>query len=287
MTAHLLPTSSLEVAIAQLNSQNNLTHNLEIIANLAFNAAQRHVQVLALPEGCLYMGDVEQKRALAEPIPFLKTQPTQGLGLTHLSRIAREHKIWVFAGGIALQSNDSMRPFNAHVVFNSQGEIQAIYNKIHLFDVDLPDGTSHRESESSWPGELSSNTTIVSIDGWNLGLAICYDLRFPELFRKYTEAGAHVLLVPSAFTVHTGKDHWHVLLRARAIENQCYVLAPAQWGRHSAHRLTYGKSIIIDPWGDGIAQVSDGVGLAYATLDPKRILDIRTQLPSLRHRRVF
>jgi predicted amidohydrolase len=272
----------LEIAIAQLNSQDDVDANLATIARLAERAAG--AKVFALPEGCAVLGAVENKRASAEPVPTVGQRP-DGKILGTLSRLAREHAFHLFAGGVALSSGDRERPWNAHVVFAPGGEVVAIYRKIHLFDVDLADGTSHKESDSSACGDPSTDVVTVDVDGFRFGLAICYDLRFPELFRKHVEAGAHALLVPSAFTVPTGKDHWHVLLRARAIESQCYVLAPAQWGRHPGSRLTYGKSLIADPWGDVIAQVSDGVGIARATIDPRRLADVRAQLPSLRHRR--
>ena len=276
------PREAVEVAVLQLNAQDDVDANLETIASLAKRARTR---VLALPEGCAIMAEADKKRASAEPVPKTGAPPEAGKDLCALSGIAREHDAYVFAGGIALQSGDPQRPFNAHVAFAPSGAIVAIYRKIHLFDVDLADGTSHRESDSSACGSPGEDVVVVDVDGWRLGLSICYDLRFPELYRKHVELDAHVLLIPAAFTVPTGKDHWHVLMRARAIESQCYVLAAAQWGRHPANRLTYGKSLIADPWGDVIAQAPDGVGIARATLDPKRIHDVRAQVPSLRNRK--
>lgn len=278
------PTSSLEVAIAQLNSQDDVDQNLSTIARLAEQAARGGAKVFALPEGCTILGDADKKRASAEPAPHAGERPSSPI-LGALSRLARDHQMHVFAGGVALASGDHARPYNAHIVFGEDGAVVATYRKIHLFDVDLPDGSTHRESDSSGAGAADEVVT-VDVGGFRFGLSICYDMRFPELYRKQVDRGAHVMLVPAAFTVPTGKDHWHVLLRARAIESQCYVLAPAQWGRHPAGRQTYGKSLIADPWGDVIAQASDGVGIARATLDPRRIADVRAQLPSLRHRRV-
>ncbi len=242
--------------------------------------------MLALPEGCSILGDTERKRASAERVPEIGVLPREGKVLQFLSALARDRAMWVFAGGIALDAGDPKRPYNAHVAFSPEGKVVALYRKVHLFDVDLADGTTLRESDSSTAGEPDRDTVVVDVEGWKVGLTICYDLRFPEQYRRLVDGGAHALLVPAAFTVPTGKDHWHVLLRARAIESQCYVLAPAQWGKHPANRQTYGKSLIADPWGDVIAQVSDGIGLARATLDPKRIEAVRAQLPSLRHRRI-
>lgn len=279
-----VPASPLEVAVAQLNAQNDLDKNLEIIAELGAKAAAFGAKVYSLPEGCALMDEQDKKRASAEPVPTLGSRPDSKI-LGSFSALARKHQFHVFAGGVALQSGDYQRPYNAHVAFGPTGEVVGVYRKIHLFDVDLPDGSTYRESDSSACGAPGEDVVMVEIEGWRFGLAICYDLRFPELFRAHVDRDAHAILIPAAFTVPTGKDHWHVLMRARAIESQCYVLAAAQWGRHPGNRVTYGKSLIADPWGDVIAQASDGVGLARATLDPKRISDVRTQLPSLRHRR--
>jgi len=159
----------------------------------------------------------------------------------------------------------------------------AVYRKMHLFDIDLP-GLEHlKESKAISPG-----TELVVADAGfaKLGLSICYDLRFPELYRALSERGVEVLLVPSAFTDRTGRDHWEVLLRARAIENLCYVMAPAQWGRHSAHRSSYGRAMIVDPWGSILAQVPDGEGFALAVLDFERLHRLREELPALRARKL-
>jgi predicted amidohydrolase len=280
-----LPQRPLEVALAQLNSQDDLDQNLATIARLAERAAATGARAFFLPEGCLLLGDQEKKRASAEPTPTIDRRP-ESRALAALADLAARHRLWIFAGGVALASDDRDRPFNAHVVIDDAGRARAIYRKIHLFDVDLADGTTLRESDSSGAGDPNRDLVTVDVDGFCFGLAICYDLRFPELFRALVDRGAHALLLPSAFTVPTGKDHWHVLLRARAIESQCFVLAAAQWGRHPQNRLTYGKSLVADPWGDVIAQASDGVGLVRATLDPQRLVDVRAQLPSLRHRRL-
>jgi len=276
-----LPSAPLSVAVAQMNAQDDLRENLATIDSLA---ARANTRVVCLPEGCAGLGHPDKKRAAAEPTPALGTTP-DGPVLGAVSSIARARKLWLFAGGVALSGPDPQRPFNAHLAFDDAGVVRAVYRKIHLFDVDLADGTRLRESDSSDCGTPEEVVT-VDVDGYRFGLTICYDVRFPELYRALVDRGAHALLVPAAFTVPTGKDHWHVLLRARAIESQCYVLAAAQWGRHPEGRQTYGKSLIADPWGDVIAQASDGVGLALATLDPKRLADVRAQLPSLRHRRL-
>jgi predicted amidohydrolase len=277
-----VPAAAIDAVVVQLNAQDDIEQNLATITRLAGRA--QGARIFALPEGCAIMGDPDKKRASAEPVPAIGSRPDSKV-LGALSALAKQHDFYVFAGGVALASGDTQRPFNAHVVFAPDGTVNALYRKIHLFDVDLADGTSHKESDSSACGSPSEDVVVVDVDGWRLGLSICYDLRFPELYRKHVDLGAHAILIPAAFTVPTGKDHWHVLMRARAIESQCYVLAPAQWGRHPGNRLTYGKTLVADPWGDVIAQVSDGAGVARVTLDPKRIADVRAQLPSLRHRR--
>jgi len=166
-------------------------------------------------------------------------------------------------------------------VFNPQGERIAIYRKIHLFDVDIAPG-SYRESDTYLPGEQIVTTDIAGI---TLGLTICYDMRFPELYRCLALAGAKVIAVPAAFTAFTGKDHWEPLLRARAIENQCYIIAPAQWGEHPVGRQCYGRSLIINPWGTVIAQAPDGEGVVVANLDMSELERIRKSVPSLANRR--
>jgi predicted amidohydrolase len=284
MTDPTVPPASLEVAVAQLSAQNDLDANLARIAELGARAAAGGAKVFALPEGCALMDEQDKKRASAEPVPSRGDRPDSKV-LGALSALAREHAFHLFAGGVALQSGDHQRPYNAHVAFRPTGEVAAVYRKIHLFDVDLPDGSTYRESDSSACGAPGEDVVVVDVEGWRFGLSICYDLRFPELFRAHVDRDAHALLIPAAFTVPTGKDHWHVLMRARAIESQCYVLAAAQWGRHPGNRVTYGKSLVADPWGDVVAQASDGVGLVRATLDPRRVADVRAQLPSLRHRR--
>ncbi|MFO7178426.1 MAG: carbon-nitrogen hydrolase family protein, partial [Pseudomonadota bacterium] len=174
------------------------------------------------------------------------------------------------------------RPHNTSVVVTPDGAVAAAYRKIHLFDVDVG-GERYRESESTLPGNA---VVSVRVEGFEVGLSICYDVRFPELYRELAQRGAEVLTVPAAFTLNTGKEHWHVLLRARAIESQCYVLAAAQTGVHPGGRATYGHSLVVDPWGTVIAEASDGVGIATATLEREFLTTIRRRLPALAHRRL-
>jgi predicted amidohydrolase len=181
------------------------------------------------------------------------------------------------------RSSDPQRPFNTCAVVAPDGALVARYRKVHLFDVEVGDGQRYCESASTTPG---AEPVVVSVRGFKVGLSVCYDVRFPELYRKLADLGAEIAVVPAAFTLATGKDHWHVLLRARSVELQAYVVAAAQWGAHPHGRRTYGKSLIADPWGDVIAQCSDGEGFAVATVDRRRIESVRTSLPSLRHRKL-
>jgi predicted amidohydrolase len=168
-------------------------------------------------------------------------------------------------------------------VFDPGGNLAAAYRKIHLFDVDLPDGTRLRESDTTTPGR---EPAVAEVDGFKLGLSVCYDLRFPELYRALVDRGAEVLLVPAAFTLTTGKEHWHVLLRARAIEAQCWLVAAGQWGRHPRGRASYGHSLVVDPWGTVVAEAADRVGFVIADIERPDLARVRDALPSLRHRRL-
>jgi len=270
------PVESLDVAAVQLSTQDDLTHNLSEARAMIRQAARRGARLVVLPENLAFMGSEREKRSLASPLapgfPIFES----------LSMAASDTDTWVIAGGVPESSDVPQRPYNTCAVFSPDGTLVASYRKIHLFDVDLPDGTRFAETESCARG---SEVVCVDVDGFRVGLSICYDLRFPELYRQLVDRGAQVVVVPSAFTVTTGKDHWHPLLRARAIENQVYVAAPAQCGKHPK-RTTYGKTVIVDPWGTVVAQCSDGVGLCMHTLDLGYLRQVRESLPALRHRRL-
>jgi predicted amidohydrolase len=201
--------------------------------------------------------------------------------LAAVREAAAKHGIWVHLGSLAVLREDG-KLANRGYVIDGSGEIRARYDKIHLFDVDLPTGESWRESAAYAPGER-----VVAVDTpWGrLGLAICYDLRFPDLFRAMSDAGASMLALPAAFTVPTGKAHWHVLVRARAIESSCWVIAAAQSGTHEDGRATYGHSLVIDPWGDIALDMGEANGLGYAEIDAAKTSDVRMRVPSLKHRR--
>ena len=241
-------------------------------------AAAKGAKVVLLPENLAYMGPEPGKFTTAERLGDL-SQPIQRT----LSAAARAHGIDIIAGGIPERSDDERRPYNTCAVFSASGEIVASYRKIHLFDVDLTDGTTLRESSTCMAG---GEPVTVSLGGFVFGLSICYDLRFPELYRALVDRGAEVLVVPAAFTLHTGKDHWHVLLRARAIESQCFVVAAAQWGKHPQGRTTYGHSLVVDPWGTVLSESPDRIAVVVADLERDDLRRVRASLPSLKHRRL-
>lgn len=190
---------------------------------------------------------------------------------------------WVHLGSLALRpGGDETRYVNRGFLIDDAGEIRARYDKLHLFDVDLPTGESWRESAAYAPGR---GAVVVGTPAGQLGLSICYDLRFPDLFRALSDAGAEILSVPAAFTVPTGQAHWHILLRARAIEAGCFVVAAAQAGQHADGRVTYGHSLVIDPWGEVLLDMGEGAGVGFAEIDLDRLAEVRARVPALRHRR--
>jgi predicted amidohydrolase len=266
----------MRFAAVQLNSQDAVEPNLTRVRALVGAAAERGAQAVLLPENFAYLGKEEGKRAVAERLdgdgPIVGT----------LRELAARHRVWLLGGGMPERSDDAQRPFNTFVVVGPDGGVTARYRKIHLFDVEVGDGVDYRESAATSAG---AEPVVADVGGWKVGLSVCYDLRFPELYRRLGDLGAEVLVVPAAFTLVTGKDHWHVLLRARAIESQSFVVAAAQWGRHGA-RATYGKTCVVDPWGEVVAQVSEGEGVVVADLDRAYLAEVRKRLPALRHRRL-
>jgi predicted amidohydrolase len=269
----------LRVAAVQMSSQDDVGANLARAVELVARAAAAGAELVLLPENFAYFGPEEGKRAVAEDVG----DSPQGPILAAVADVARRTRVHVIAGGMPERAADPGRPYNACVVVAPDGKTVGKYRKVHLFDVDVGDGQRYCESASTTPGDA---TVTVDIAGFTVGLSVCYDVRFPELYRKLAAAGADVLIVPAAFTLATGKDHWHVLLRARAIESQAYVVAAAQWGMHPRGRRTYGKSLIADPWGDVIAQCAEGEGIAVADVDRAYIERVRATLPALRHRRL-
>jgi predicted amidohydrolase len=268
----------LRVAAVQMSAQDDLGANLSECSRLTRDAAKAGAAVVVLPENFAFFGPEGRRRELAEALGDT-SQPIHRA----LAEMSRESGVTVIAGGMPEKSDDPDRPYNTCVVFDAKGECVAHYRKVHLFDVDLPDGTSYRESASTAAG---SEPVVIRTGGFAIGLSICYDIRFPELYRALSEKGADVIVVPAAFTLNTGKDHWHVLLRARAIESQAFVVAAGQWGKHPGGRATYGHSMVVDPWGTVVAEASDRSMAVVAELDKAYLERVRASLPSLRHRRL-
>ena len=264
----------MRVAVCQLNARDDRAANLVVARDLLGRAAEAGADLAVLPEYVDYLGP-------AKGAP--KPEPIDGEFAEFFARAARDLGIWVHAGSFHEAGPDERRTYNTSLVFDSEGGLAATYRKIHLYDVEIAGRVSYQESRSVAPGEQA---VVAGIAGVPTGLSICYDLRFPELYRQLAVAGAKVLVVPAAFMLHTGRDHWEVLLRARAIENQCYVAAAAQIGDHDPGRTCFGRSMIIDPWGTVLAQAPDTIGIATADLDLERLEAIRNELPSLANRRL-
>ena len=269
------PTCST-VAVVQLCATNDVDRNLDQAEALCRTAAEQGADAIFLPEAFAFLGSPAEKQALLEPLP-------EGGPILHrCGKLARELGSDLVLGGFHEQHPADSRSLNTCIHLDRQGEVRALYRKIHLFDVQLDDGTELNESQRTAPGDTLVTTDLAF---GRLGLSVCYDLRFPALYQALVDQGAIALTVPSAFTSTTGPAHWHVLLRARAIECQSYVIAPAQHGDHGLGRRSYGHSVIIDPWGEVIAEVEQGDGVALAQIDPQRVASVRRQLPSLEHRR--
>jgi predicted amidohydrolase len=273
---------AFRIAAAQMSASDDVDANLGICRELAGRAADRGARLLALPENFAFLGRREaDKFPIAEDLDAERPGPI----LATLMDVAKEHGMWVVAGGMAERiAGDSERTYNTCLVVSDTGELVATYRKIHLFDIDIAGQTVLRESDTTAPG---TRAVVAQTPLAALGLTVCYDLRFPELYRSLTERGAQVVFVPAAFTAHTGAAHWHVLLRARAIENQLYVVAPGQVGRHNEKRHSYGHTLIIDPWGRILDEVAEGIGLAVADVDLDALARTRREMPCLSHRRSF
>ena len=269
----------MRVAAIQMNSGPDLSANLELAERLIAAAAADGCRLVALPENFALMPERGRDKArYAEP-------PGDGPIQAFLADAAARHQVWIVAGSMPLVSPaiDDERVYGACPVYDDSGVQRALYRKIHLFDVDLDDGESYRESNSMYPGD-----EVVAVDtpAGRLGLTICYDLRFPELFRRLVDDAVTLFTVPAAFTVTTGKAHWHTLLRARAIENLAYVIAPGQYGRHPDNRSTFGHSLICDPWGRVLAEQAEGNAVVAADIDPGMPAKLRSDFPALSNRRL-
>jgi predicted amidohydrolase len=265
--------NELPVAIVQTNSRDDKAANVAAAIAGIENAAAGGARLVSLPEVWTYLGPDEGNAAAAETIPGPLTD--------QLGALARDLGIWLHAGSVYERVEGEDRLYNTTVVFNPAGEIAATYRKVHLNDDDLEEATSYRESATIAPGD---DIVTVDVDGVTVGLAICYDLRFPELFRILPLRGADVIMLPAAFTLATGRDHWEPLIRARAIENQVFMVAAAQVGMHPPAHWCYGRSMIVDPWGVVVAQAPDAPTLIAATLDLDRLERTRRQVPSVANR---
>jgi predicted amidohydrolase len=263
----------LRVACVQISSSGSKADNLERMEALVARAASTGADVVLLPEKWNGLGSHEILHEVAEPLDGGET-------VEAMSGWARTHGITLVGGSIAERREGREKLSNTCVVFDGGGELVAVYRKIHMFDVEVG-GQVYRESEAEEPGE---GPVVCTAEGWSLGLTVCYDLRFPELYRILAVEGAELVTVPAAFTLYTGKDHWELLLRARAVENQCYVAAANQWGVHAAGKASYGRTMIVDPWGVVLAQAPDEDAVVSAELDRAHMERVRRALPSLANR---
>lgn len=266
--------SSFLVAALQLTSTPDPEANFAQVEELIDLAARRGAELVGLPENFAFLGEEHRKLELA---PELGPRCS-----SFLNTMARRYQVAIVGGGFPVPTGDGTT-FNRAELVSSDGQLLAQYDKIHLFDVDLPDGNTYRESATVRAG--NQLPPVASLPGLcSIGLSICYDVRFPEVYRHLAAEGADLLTVPAAFTAYTGKDHWQVLLQARAIENTAYVLAPAQTGLHYGRRQSHGHALVIDPWGTVLADAGVGPGVAIAPVDTEHLRRVRAQMPSLRHR---
>lgn len=269
----------LRAACLQLNSGNDLDANLAAVKAMVGEAAGAGAQFILMPEYALMMdgsGRVMRERAL---------DPHGAPALGELQGLARELQVWMLAGSLTVRlDGGDGRIANRSVLIAGDGKIAATYDKIHMFDVTLPDGKVIRESSAYRPGAAA----VVADTPWGkLGMTVCYDLRFAHLYRALAKAGARFIAVPSSFQRQTGKAHWQVLLRARAIENECFILAPAMCGDHPGSRQTYGHSLVVDPWGEIVAEGGEMPQIVYADINPARVDEVRRMMPALEHDREY
>lgn len=261
-------------AAIQMTSVPDLEKNLVHAEELIDLAVRQGAELVTLPENFSFLGDEAAKIAQAESIcqaseKFLKT-------------MAQRYQVVILGGGYPVPAQAG-KVHNTALLIDANGQELLRYEKAHLFDVNLPDGNTYQESNIVVSGKALP-AVYASKDLGHLGISVCYDVRFPELYRHLSQMGAEVLMIPAAFTAFTGKDHWQVLLQARAIENTCYVVAPAQTGFHNARRQSHGHAMIIDPWGVVLADAGDKPGVAIAEIKPSRLEQVRRQMPSLQHR---
>ena len=269
-------TNPLAAAV-QMVSSDDLDANLRTAGALIQSAAEAGARLIVLPENFAYMGKTE-----AHKLQIAET-PGDGPAQAFLAEQAAHFGVWLVGGTVAIAADDG-RAWASCLVFDDQGRQVARFDKIHLFDVGVPDSDeSYLESDSTRPGDTAR---VIDTPLGRLGLTVCYDLRFPELYRALSADGAELVVVPSAFTQATGRAHWETLVRARAIENLCYVIAPNQGGKHASGRTTYGDSMVVDPWGRILDRVPEGPGVALGEIDLDHQQRIRERFPALSHRRL-
>ncbi len=266
----------LKIAAIQLNSTPDRKENFRQVSLFMEKALKAGAQLIALPENFSFMSREGEKLEVMEDIE-------NGEAISFLRDFARKNQVVIVGGSIPMRTKDPQKVTNSCLVISDKGSILATYDKMHLFDISLDTTHDFKESRYVEPGKTP---TVFEAFGIKMGLSICYDLRFPELYRHCSSEGAKVLFVPAAFTVPTGKVHWEVLLRARAIENQCFVIAPAQVGLHCEGRESFGHSMIIDPWGDILVKRETNPGFIMAELDFEYLQEIREKLPCLNHIRL-
>ena len=270
-------SKTVMAGVAQMTSTADVDANMDSVHRLVSEASHRGAEIVLVPECFAYLGPEKGKAGISESLD------DGGPILDRCRDAAQAAGVDVVYGGFWEKSEAPGKVRNACIYMRADGSIAAVYRKIHLFDVDLPDGTKLLESQTV---EAGAEPVVAQAPFGTLGLSVCYDLRFPELYRRLVDRGAIALAIPAAFTLTTGKDHWHVLLRARAIEQQCYVLAAAQTGHHYGQRRSYGHALIADPWGTVLAECGEGEGVAVAEIDPDYVVKVRSAVPSLEHRRI-
>jgi len=263
---------TLRVGVVQMNTREDKQANIAAALRLIDRAAAEGARLIALPEVWTYMGDPAGSFGAAEPVPG----PITDL----LAERARRHGVWIHGGSYVEKRDGEARLFNTTCVFDPQGNLVARYSKIHMFDVELDGVAVYQESAVVAPGD---EIVTFACDGFTVGLTICYDVRFPELYRILALRGAEVIMHPAAFTMTTGKDHWETLIRARAIENTVYMVSPAQYGE-AGGRWTYGRAMVVNPWGTVLATAPDEETVIHASIDRAFLAKIRRQVPSLKNR---
>lgn len=267
----------LKTACVQISASPDIQENIKTLSAFVREAAGQGAQFIATPENSCHMVFPQESKLETA------TDEDGHAVIEAMSDLAKELDVWILLGSISVTASDG-KIANRSILLNAQGEIVARYDKIHLFDVDLKNGESYRESNIF----VGGNKAVIADSPWGtIGLSICYDVRFPHLYRQLAKAGASIITVPAAFTVPTGQAHWHTLLRARAIENGAFVIAPGQCGTHAGDRQTFGHSLIIDPWGEILAEAGEQPEVIYADLDLSKVDHVRSSVPSLQHDRDY